>query len=314
MVQNCDMSNYCTYYVFVNIIVVRSVLLWAHRVLAPIGKGGFMMELLLPNYADYVIGVPQRLVDAMSFDVANIVPYFIPFVLCMTFGYLLYTEAGNVYKREGVEPYPVYMHCWMITFDFTGTVMSIYMWVTTGFFWLWALWSIAFPIWMIMEAQSILRSCKSEEIRLQNFGKMSKEPISEKKALLWCGGMIVVCLFVNLWIYSLLGGWSNFPYYLVIPFSNYVFAIWTAKWWRERAAETGTRRGNSLKLQVIILIQISLMWIPGLSWYVATMPCFHNIWFYLLGMLMTALAAYNTYQCYKLPKAPEADKVIESTE
>lgn len=266
-------------------------------------KGRKSMEpLLISNYADYIIGVPQRLVEAMSFNVDNIIPYFIPFVLCMTFGYLLYTEAGNVWKQQKEEPYPVYMHCWMITFDFTGTLMSIYMWVTTGFFWIWALWSIAFPVWMIMEAQSILRSCRSKEVRMQNFSRTSKEPISEKTALLYCGGMILVSLVVNLWVYSLLGGWANFPYYLVIPFSNYVFAIWTWKWWRERAAQFGTRRGNSFKLQIIITVQITLMWFPGLSWYTATMPCFHNIWYYLLGIVMTCLAIYNAYACYKLPK------------
>lgn len=265
------------------------------------------MDLLLSNYADYIMQVPQRLTECMSFDTANIVPYFIPFILCMTFGYLLYTEAGNVWKKEGIEVYPLYLHCWMITFDITGTLMSIYMWVTTGFFWLWALWSIAFPIWVCMEAMSIYRSCKSPQIRQENFGRLSRDPITEKQAFTWSIGMIVVCLFLNLWIYSLLGGWANFPYYLVIPFSNYVFAIWTWKWWGERAAETGTRKGQSMKLQVIILIQISLMWIPGLSWYVATMPCFHNIWFYLLGVLMTCLAAYNTYRCYKLPNHLDKD-------
>ena len=25
------------------------------------------------------------------------------------------------------------------------------------------------------------------------------------------------------------------------------------------------------------------------------------IWFYIIGILMTCLAAYNTYKCYKLP-------------
>ena len=259
------------------------------------------MDILIPNYADYIIGVPQRLIECMSFDTANIIPYFIPFILCMTFGYLLYTEAGNVWKKEGIEVYPVYMHCWMISFDITGTVLSIYMWVTNGFFWLWALWAIAFPIWIVMEALSIYRSCKSPEIRQMNFGRTSCKPISEKTALLYCGVMIVICFFLNNWVYSLLGGWENFPYYLIIPFSNYVFALWTWRWWSERAAETGTREGQSMKLQVIILIQITLMWVPGLSWYTATMPCNHNIWFYIIGILMTCLAAYNTYKCYKLP-------------
>lgn len=258
------------------------------------------MEIFCPNYQDYLVNVPQQLIDGMTFSVENI-PNFIPFILCMTFGYLLYTESGKVWKKEHIEVYPLYLHCWMITFDVIGTINAWYCVAVYGPFWLFILWGVCFPIWIVMEAQSIIRSCKTPEIRQQNFGRLSKEPISEKTAFAFAIAMVVICFFLNNWAFTLMGGYENFAYYLVIPFSNYVFAIWTWRWWTERAAENGTRKGNSMKLQIVILVQVTLMWVPGLSWYTAIIPGNRNIWFYLIGILVTALAAYNTYKCYKLP-------------
>lgn len=57
-----------------------------------------------------------------------------------------------------------------------------------------------------------------------------------------------------------------------------------------------------MKLHIVIVIQISLTWIPGLSWYLALTPFLHPIWYYLGGIAMTALVAYNLYKCTQPPK------------
>lgn len=37
--------------------------------------------------------------------------------------------------------------------------------------------------------------------------------------------------------------------------------------WHSRAARTGTQLGNSMKVQLTILIQITISWLPG-TWFV----------------------------------------------
>ena len=84
--------------------------------------------------------------------------------------------------------------------------------------------------------------------------------------------------------------------------SFYVFALWTWRFWSSRAAENNSRKYQSMALHIVIVVQITLMWVPGLSWYLALTPFLHTIWYYLGGMAMTALAVYNLLQYRKLPE------------
>ena len=114
--------------------------------------------------------------------------------------------------------------------------------------------------------------------------------------------MIAVSFFVNAYALSMLGGFSNCAIFLVWPFTNYVFALWTWRFWSSRAAENNSRKYQSMALHIVIVVQITLMWVPGLSWYLALTPFLPTIWYYLGGMAMTALAVYNLLQYRKLPE------------
>lgn len=267
-------------------------------------------QFLVPDYLDYLKDFPEQIMTNMSL-VPEHAMNIVAMMLCCTFGYLLYTVAGRMRKREDIDPYPVYLHCWMITMDSIGTITFwrlLAMYHTPeqllGGAWVFLFFSIGLPIWIGMEARSIHHDIKSQESRQLNFGKLVPpgQKVTEGQARFWCLGMIAVCAFFNLYALSMLGGIENAAIFLAWPITNYVFALWTWRFWNERAAETGSRKYQSMALHIVIVVQISLMWIPGLSWYLALTPFLHTVWYYLGGIAMTALAVYNLYKCSKLPK------------
>ena len=95
---------------------------------------------------------------------------------------------------------------------------------------------------------------------------------------------------------------SNWAVFIIWPFTNYVFAYWTWRFWREQGIKNGNRFRNSMGLQWIITIQITLMWVPGLSWYIQLTPYLNTPAYYFCGIVASALAVINLYYCYKLPK------------
>lgn len=255
------------------------------------------------NYMDYLEDMPEQVIATMSFQPGTFVPVnvgaLIAMVLCMTFGYLLYVQALRISLREKVDPYPLWLHCWMISIDFTGTIMSWQCALEYDFFWVFVLFGIGLPIWVIMEGLCIIKSVKSH--RQEEFGSLVKGEVSKGTAWLYAVGMIAIGASVNLWAESMLGGFENWCVFIIWPFTNYVFAYWTWRFWKTQAVKNGTRYRNSMGLQLIITIQITLMWVPGLSWYLAVTPFLNTPAYYFCGIAASVLAIVNLRECWKLP-------------
>lgn len=60
------------------------------------------MNLFVPNYLDYLQNFPMQIMENMSLEKGHIMNI-IAMALCCTFGYLLYTVAGRVRKREDID-------------------------------------------------------------------------------------------------------------------------------------------------------------------------------------------------------------------
>lgn len=250
------------------------------------------------SYMQYMNDVPSQIMQAMALDPANI-PNFIAVMLCSTGGFLVYIWAIRLIVREKTDPYPLWLHCWMITWDIITTFTCIYLAVQTGGFWFFAMFSVFEPIWVVMEAICIHQSIKNQ--RQEEFGELVKGEVSVGQARFFAFGMIVTGFALNLWAFSMLGGPAN-GIWILCPFTNYVFAFWCWKFWRRRGAKTGTREGNSMGLQIIIAFEVSFMWIPGLSMWTALTKFNDQPFFYLIGIVASCVAVYNVYCCAKLPK------------
>lgn len=269
----------------------------------------------MESYMSYLADLPEQVMETMAFQPGTIIPVnpgaFVAMLLCMTFGYLLYVQALRIMVREKVDPYPLWLHCWMISIDGTGTIMSWMCAFQYDFYWVFVLFGIGLPIWVVMEAVCIVKAVNNH--RQEEFGRLVKGEVTKKTAWIYAIGMFVVGLSINLWVETCLGGFSNWCIFIMWPFTNYVFAYWTWRFWREQAVAHGNRTRNSMGLQWIITIQITLMWVPGLSWYLAVTPYLNTPAYYFCGIVCSALAVYNLVQCKKLlpiPTLPNSKKPI----
>ena len=252
----------------------------------------------LSNLIQLLYGVPEYIMEVLSFKVENI-PSFIALMACSTGGMLLYIWAIRLTFKEKTDPYPLWVHCWMISWDVIGTIMSIYLALHHDFFWVFVMFSFCEPVWVCLEAICIVKDIKLQ--RDEEFGDLVRGEVSVKRATLYAIAMIISGFAVNLWAFSLLGGAIS-GLWIICPFTNYVFAFWCWRRWWQRAAKYGDRTGNSMGLQIILTVEIFLMWCPGLSIWTIICPVNQNPFFYFCGIVATLISLSNLYLCAKHPK------------
>ena len=252
----------------------------------------------LTNLIQLLYGVPEYITQVLAFKAENI-PAFIALMACSTGGFLLYIWAMRLTIKEKCDPYPLWVHCWMISWDCIGTAMSIYLAFHYDFFWVFVMFSFCEPIWVLMEAFCIYNDIKLQ--RQEEFGDIVKGEVTVQRATLYALVMIVAGFAVNLWAFSLLGGAIS-GLWIICPFTNYVFAFWCWRRWRQRGAKYGDRTGNSMGLQIILTVEIFLMWCPGLSIWTIICPVNQNPFFYFCGITASVIAVANLIYTAKLPK------------
>ena len=255
----------------------------------------------MDGYMAYLADMPGQLMEKMWFSVDNI-HVFVAWIIGYIVGYMLYTHASRVGKEQGVAPYPLWIHCYMITIDIIGTITFVYLAITNDFYWFFCVQSIALPIWIYMEFQSIKSGIKNAEERQFEFGKLVKGPVTERDALKYCLGIFFASAGVNLLALSMIGGFNNAAVWMIYPFTNYVYAIWTWRFWDARYAENGMCKYNSVGLQWVITICCITSWCPILSWWWEVSPFFHNPYFIIGGIVCTLVSCYNLYRAYQMPK------------
>lgn len=249
-------------------------------------------------YMRYLNNMPQQLVDHMSLNSQNI-GTIASWVIAMIFGYLLYTRAIKIIKTDQIDPYPLWLHCWMISIDAIGTVDFWMMAVKYHYFWLFVVMGVGLPIWICLEAYCIHFAVTHH--RQSEFAGLTKGEISLKQAWLYAIAMILTGFTINMWALSMLGGLNNVAIFIIYPFTNFVFAYWTWRNWRIREVQ-GSSKGNSLALQIVIFVQLLLMWVPVLSWWENVTPFYNEPWYYLCGACASCIAGYNLYSYVKTLK------------
>lgn len=256
------------------------------------------------NYMDFLKDVPGQVMEVMAFQPGTLIPVhpeaLIAMLLCMTFGYLLYVQALRIMVREKVDPYPIWLHCWMISIDFTGSIMSWQCAIEHDFFWVFVLFGIGLPIWVCMEAVCIYKSVKNH--RQEEFGSLVKGEVTLKQGWsspsAWSSSARASTSGPRPFSEASATGRSSSSG----PSRTMCSPYWTWRFWREQGIKNGNRFRNSMGLQWIITIQITLMWVPGLSWYIQLTPYLNTPAYYFCGIVASALAVINLYYCYKLPK------------
>lgn len=248
--------------------------------------------------------VPGVIMTHMTPSMENI-PVFIMMAINIVLGFMLYTNVAGIQKRDGVDCYPVEVHCAMIVWD---TMCSVMCWVLMGlydFFWLFTLFGILEPIWVISEVMAIRAVVKTS--RQEEFGKYVKGAVTEKQA--WGFIVIKICIWICIWgsISFILGGFANASLLVTWPYTNLVFPWICWGLWYKRAAKTGTQLGNSSKVQLTLVFQCTLSWFPC-TWFVLMMPFLNTPMFYFAGALTSVFCIMNYLKVRKLPLPTEDTK------
>ncbi len=252
------------------------------------------------GYMQYLQNMPQQFMDRMWPCPENI-DSFIAWIVALIPGYLIYTYAGRVAKEKHVSPYPLWIHCYMMSIDTIGVITFAYLAFTYNFYWFFCLQCVLLAIWLRMEFKSIQAGLNNRDELQQEFGALRKGSITRKEAIPYCIGIYVVGFMLNAWGMSLFGGFANMGIWIIYAFTNYVYAIFTWRFWDARAAQVGVRKYNSVGLAAVLVFTMFISWCPFISWYWVVSPFFHQPWFYLVGIAATAVAVYNLIRVRKLP-------------
>lgn len=251
---------------------------------------------------ELINNVPEIIMNNMQPSLHNI-PVFIMMAINIILGFMLYTNVAEVQKRDGKDPYPLFLHCVLIVWDTLCTIMMWILMFKYHFFWLWTLFAILEPIWVWGEVKSIQAHIKTD--REEELGRFVQGGnITEKQAWGYVAIMITIASAFWISISFILGGFANASLCITWPWTNFLFPWLCWQHWDSRAARTGTSLGNSKKVQLTILIQITISWLPY-TWFVLMMPFLQNPAFYLVGFASSALAFVNYRKVCKLP-APAA--------
>lgn len=247
---------------------------------------------------EFLQNMPQQIVDNMTFTAANI-PCIIAYVLVMTGGFLVWFPGFSCCLREKRSPYPIWMHCWYISGDFLGTIFFWYLAVQYDFFYVFVIFGIGLPLWMCLEAFNIYQAIKNE--KEEQFQLYYANPVTSNQAWSRVVAMVIFFTSFNLLVYVLLGGIENAPLFIVYPFTNFILSTGPMALWNQRAAK-GTRYGNSVILQIIILIEIILTILPpGFGWWTTVSPAFDNPFYYAFGVICVIFSINNLKNLLKLP-------------
>lgn len=250
--------------------------------------------------------VPGVIMEHMAPSVDNI-PVFIMMIANIILGFMLYTNVSGIQKRDGVDCYPVNVHCCVIVWDVMCSIMCWVLMFTYDFFWLFTLFAILEPIWVVGEIAAIRAVVKNS--RQEEFGRYCKGPVTEKQA--WTYIAIMIGIWLCFWgsISFILGGFVNGSLLVTWPYTNFLFPWICWKQWERRAAKTGTQIGNSAKVQLTLVFQITLSWFPC-TWFVLMMPFLNTPMFYLTGILTTAFCIRNYLKVRNLPLPTKETRML----
>jgi hypothetical protein len=235
----------------------------------------------------------EQLIAKFTFD--NI-PLLAVAALTFLLGYLEYVYSFALVLREKKAPYPVWMHTFYLAHDSSWAI--ILFGAAASYHWNWFLTgtAIALVIWNCFEVFNIWMALTIE--RQDIWKDYFPGPVSFRAALVTVVLQVAAffCL-VNVLI-GFMGPGSVMQWFL---FTNMLIAAAPGVLWMRRGRETNSRDGASMGLAIVILLATINTFLPCSMWVQAMPQVFDVPWFYVSGVVFTAIAAFNLYNLSKLP-------------
>jgi hypothetical protein len=200
-------------------------------------------------------------------------------------GYLEYIYSFRLVLREHSAPFPVWMHTLYLAHDATGAIVFLQLARQHHYFWFFTLASIALVIWNGFECFNLFMAVKVE--RQDIWGKLYDGPVSVGSAVYRIAAQIVLMVAVVNIVRVFMNDTAMFKWFAL---TNVVMVVGPGMLWNERRS----RKGSSIGLAIVILVgTVNTFLPPGLGMWTTASPYFDQPWFYIAGVVVSAIALRN---------------------
>ena len=187
--------------------------------------------------------------------------------------------------REKSAPFPIWMHTLYLAHDATGAVVFLQLAREHHYFWFFTLASIALVIWNAFECFNLVMAVKVE--RQEIWGRLYDGPVSVTNAVSRTAAQVVLMVSVVNIVRVFMNDTAMFKWFAL---TNVVMAVGPGILWSERRS----RKGSSVGLAIVILIgTVNTFLPPGYGMWTTATPYFDQPWFYIAGVVVSAIAFRN---------------------
>jgi hypothetical protein len=212
-------------------------------------------------------------------------------------GYVTWMFYYVICVRDRKMAIPFWLYTFWFAHDSTGVLVFHRLAEQHNEFWFFRTTSIALMIWVTIEIIGITLAVRYA--RQDIWGKYHTAPVTTTQAVAWVLAEIALMYVVVNLLHDYMSDATMLKWFTL---TNAVLAIGPFYLWRTRR----DRGGTSVALAIILVIVVANTFLPaGLGMFTTASPFFDRPWFYIAGVVLTAMAISNLLVVWRLPpKAP----------
>jgi hypothetical protein len=231
----------------------------------------------------------DQLISAFTF---SNVPLLVSAAITFAFGFWEYIYSFRLILREDKAPFPIWMHTFYLAHDSSWAIILFI--AASEHHWNWFLTGAASAllVWNLFELFNLYKAVRVE--RQEIWGAYFGANVTVRQAIL--NIVVQVAAFygiVNLLI-AFMGQGSVLQWFAL---TNVVMAAGPGILWLRR----GSREGTSIGLAIVILLGTVNTFLPTGMFVQALPGVFNTPWFYIAGVVFSAIAAGYLYLVVKFP-------------
>jgi hypothetical protein len=208
-------------------------------------------------------------------------------------GYGLYIYSFLLTIREKKAPFPFWMHVFYLAHDITGAVVFARAAYHNQWFWFFSGTAIALLVWNCFEIFNIVMGIKHE--RQEIWGRYHSSPVTVRQAIVHTAWLVALMFGVVNVFRVFMQDEVMFKWF---PLTNAIMAVFPGFLWNERRSRAGSSVGLAI---LIVLVSANTFLPPGLGMFTTASPFFHQPWFYIAGVICTAISIKHLIMLLKYP-------------
>ncbi|MET0546161.1 MAG: hypothetical protein ABWZ40_07610 [Caulobacterales bacterium] len=208
-------------------------------------------------------------------------------------GFLIWVYFYLLSIKEKKLPIPFWLYTFYFAHDSTGAIRFHQLAETHNGFWFFSSTSMALFAWTLVEIGGMILAIKYA--RQDIWGKEGAPPVTVNKAVFnTVTEIIMMYAVVNLLHYFM----DDEVMFKWFSLTNALLAIGPFYVLRQRI----DRVGSSVALLMILVVSVGQTFLPpGLGMFTTASPYFDAPWFYIAGVVFTAMAVWNLITLLRMP-------------